>query len=82
MQAVSTMQRESVGNYVEANIKTYITIFFIPAEHDNALHLLFPHHPPEVINSVWEGSLSGYVGSFLSVTLHVETRSLRRERNV
>ena len=47
----------------------YLSLFFSFAEHDNALDFLFPDHPPEVIDSVWEGTLSGNVGSFLPVAL-------------
>ena len=49
----------------------YLLLLFSLAQHDNTLHLLFPHHPPEVIDSVWEGPLSRYVGSLLPVTLQV-----------
>ena len=49
----------------------YLLLLFNLAQHDNTLHLLFPHHPPEVIDSVWEGTLSCYVGSLLPVTLQV-----------
>ena len=49
---------------------TYLMLLFSLAQHDNTLHLLFPHHPPEVTDSVWEGPLSRYVGSLLPVTLN------------
>ena len=49
---------------------TYLMLLFSLAQHDNTLHLLFPHHPPEIINSVWEGPLSRYVGSLLPITLN------------
>ena len=49
----------------------YLLLLLRLAQHDNTLHLLFPHHPPEVVDSVWEGPLSRYVGSLLPVTLQV-----------
>ena len=42
------------------------------AQHHYTFDLLFPHHPPEVIDSVWEGPLTRYVGSLLPVTLYRE----------
>ena len=47
----------------------YLPHFFSFAEHDDALDFFFPDHPPEVIDSVWEGALSGDVCAFLPVTL-------------
>ena len=37
---------------------------------DNTSTLILPHHPPEVLHCVLQWSLSGYIGTFLLVTLH------------
>ena len=39
------------------------------AQHDDDPALQLPHHPPKVIHRVLEGTLGGYVGIALPVTL-------------
>ena len=41
-------------------------------EHDDAAGVLLPHHSPEVVDSVWEGTLCCYVQSLLLVALSNE----------
>ena len=51
---------------------TCLLFFFCLAQHNNTLDLVLPHHPPEIINSVWEGTLSGNIRTLASVTLSHE----------
>ena len=62
---------------------TCLLFFFCLAQHDDTLDLVLPHHPPEIINSVWEGTLSGNIRTLTSVTLSHEGfgKGLGREKN-
>ena len=41
-------------------------------QHDDTLGLVLPHHPPEIVNSVREGTLGGNIRTLASVTLSHE----------
>ena len=64
---------------------TCLLFFLSLAQHDDALDLVLPHHPPEINNSVWEGTLSGNIRTLASVTLSDERivfgKGLREHKN-
>ena len=62
---------------VKLLLDSRFTFSFFFAEYDNALDVFFPDHPPEVIGSVSEGTLSGNVCSLLPVTLKFEVHTIR-----
>ena len=39
--------------------------------HNNGLCGLLPHHSPEVVNSLWEGSLSSDISPLFSITIKI-----------
>ena len=48
---------------------------------NNALALILPHHPPEIIHSRLEGTLRGYVGTTLPVPLKVVMNGIWAENS-
>ena len=39
--------------------------------HNYGLCVLLPHHSPEVVNSLWEGSLSSDISPLFSITIKI-----------
>ena len=60
--------------------RTCLLFFLSLAQHDNTLGLVLPHYPPEIINSVWEETLSGNIRTLASVTLSHERIDLVKGR--
>ena len=50
---------------------TYPAHFSLLGQHDNDCGIVFPEHPPEVVNSLIQGSLGGNVGISVSIAINV-----------
>ena len=57
---------------------TYPSFLVNVGEHDDATRIFFPHHSPEVVDCVWQRTLSRYVQCLLLVAL--PERERERER--
>ena len=44
---------------------------YINTNHNNCLCVLLPHHSPEVVYSLWEGSLGSNISPLLAITVEV-----------
>ena len=64
--AVNIITRQTVLSHGHV---ANLLLFHGLAQCDDTFHFMFPDHPPEVVDGVWEWPLSGNVRSFLSIPL-------------
>ena len=53
---------------------------YVNTNHNNCLCVLLPHHSPEVVYSLWEGSLGSNISPLFAITVEVVSVNVIRPR--